>query len=1264
MVTNTGTADNIENVRIYVPENFTSIQDNENAGWIYLYDVASRTITYWTMDNAKKIGPGSSKIFKFKATTPNLSSPQPLYVNWAFSTKDNSGSLFEALPVSATVVPAMFASTGHTDSGIDENGDSIYEYLGVNFKVDVATPGKYYVSASLYENENFTWVSWATSDQLFLAEGQQTVQLRFKSSGIYRLNNPSVNFRIEAWLYNENWWYLHNISYITGTYSSASFAPPPVMFNPPHSFTPPSSLPDSNGNSYADNLPVNVGVKVTKAGYYWIHGWLSENESGYYITWLDSQKIYLSSDTTLQLAFDGCRIRQAKRSGFYRAYFNISDENWNWLDSSEAVSDTQYSWENFEPPAASFNPPHSFAMIDNDKDNKFDYLAVDVKLRVNVPGRYWLSGSLYENITGSYVTYMESTSLSANTAGQYTVRVLFDGTRIRSSGISGHYRVDMSLYDGNWNWLESDSYVVENYYSSDNFEPLGATITSVYSDVEDLNNNQKFDSLLVIVNLDVNKAGNYSAHGYLSDSNWTYVGWSRGENYLSGNGQITVRFDGREIRKARANGPYQVYISLYEKDTGTYLEGYSGGVGADYSWEDFEPQAAEILSVEYGGTEDTNGNGFKDFLVVNVVENVNAAGWYRVGGNLFDNENYMWLGWAENYVYLPIGVQTVQLRLDGSRIRKAGISGGYKASVSSYDEYWNWLGWMENNLGQFNCQDFEPGGVEILSIVTFGENTDEDSYFNYLVENVNLKVNKPGKYRITANLRKDWKWIDGAWSENDLTTDTTVQLRFSGRNIYSSRENGPYTLEVWISDEMWNPVTDNSVEVGAEFTYENFQRPPAVIASTGHTDEGIDTNNNENFDFLYIDVKVNVATPGKYRLSGSLFDNNWMWIDWAENIVTLDAGVGKSVGLSFGGYRIRNSGRSGPYIVELFLDEVKEMEPFRPWIPAMERTVYTTRAYIPENFETAPIEFLPSFTENVVDEDGGGYDYLTVNVSVKVTTEGRYYIGGSLFTSPLIQKNMPPRSPVWITWASTEVDLTPGVHSIPLRFRGADINRSGENGPYRADINISGFVGGRWDWFGSTTYITAAYFSTQFNPPPVVILPPPHADYGYDSDGDNLYDFIVVRFKVDVNKAGRYIIGGDLWPAGHAMEEKQLGVGVQTVELRFSASKIYANKTNGPYWAYFSIMDENWKPLGWGNHQTGNYRYDQFDPPRVGLVRQGLVSSSPMVPPQVKISDTGINIDPENDNLYDFLKVDVSVKVMENGVYTVMGESTHRLGRK
>ncbi len=301
-----------------------------------------------------------------------------------------------------------------------------------------------------------------------------------------------------------------------------------------------------------------------------------------------------------------------------------------------------------------------------------------------------------------------------------------------------------------------------------------------------------------------------------------------------------------------------------------------------------------------------------------------------------------------------------------------------------------------------------------------------------------------------------------------------------------------------------------------------------------------------------------------------------------------------------------------------------------------------------------------------------------------------------------------------VSHAYVSVFLEQGDNEIKLAFAGKEVYRGGIGGPYTVLIlampnswfgNYPGGSMGDWgmdsggDPYGSNArwsmpepkfYTTNPYKYIDFEPATSAIeFTADISDAGIDTDSNGLFDYLEVSSQVEVNLAGHYSLSamlykqlstGSNWMMEpmypmlvlYSYDYSDLETGSQTVSLRFNGGDIRYYETDGPYQLMFTA------------YYYGDYYYNHTDPYRGGLgsvippIYPGGMTSSTFdfyydmacrqtgaykytdfeeyVPSIVFVgsySDQGI--DSDGNGLYEELKVDVGVSVLNSGEYMATG---------
>lgn len=200
-----------------------------------------------------------------------------------------------------------------------------------------------------------------------------------------------------------------------------------------------------------------------------------------------------------------------------------------------------------------------------------------------------------------------------------------------------------------------------------------------------------------------------------------------------------------------------------------------------------------------------------------------------------------------------------------------------------------------------------------------------------------------------------------------------------------------------------------------------------------------------------------------------------------------------------------------------------------------------------------------SYSDIGVDTDSDGlYNNLKLSVGVRINEPSSYYVVAWLEDA----------SGTKIAWASTGATLTVGTHTINLLFDGLDIRGSKLNGPYNiARVELREVDTGFLVDAADNAHTTAAYRYTDFDPPNVGFTRS-FSDIGVDTNGDGLYNLLRINIGLDVQKAGTYMITGELENSDSlavASITIPLSSGNQNVALDFDGQLIFQQRENGPY---------------------------------------------------------------------------------------------------
>jgi len=1200
------------------------------------------------------------------------------------------------------------------DEKNDVDGDGLYDYLTINIQVNVNDYGNYIIYGYLYK-ENCTTIGceniYATNTT-YLNNGTSTVQLNFDGRKIYTLQYTGKYVLKYLYLYDDEWNQLDykEVAYTTSKCNFTFFERPPAYFTGDYS----DFGIDLNNNSFYDYLVINVSVNVSEEGYYAISGELYkenisawENYIGYSSNWT-----YLKNGTNIvQLKFDGKNIYKQNFNGKYiLAYLNLRDGNYNtWDQKTIAYNTSYYNYTQFER-ITSFTGNYTDFGIDLNNNSLYDYLIINVSVYIDEEGDYKIYGYLYENCSDYYYycDYIYSSNETHLQQGINIVQLKFAGGKIYKSNYNGTY-VLRNLYlnkkeENYWGyWWNQKDYKYNAYttssYNYTQFE-RPSHFTDDYSDFGlDTNDNSLYDYLIINVSVYIAEEGDYKISGDLYENcgdYWcNYITYASNETHLKqGTNIVQLKFDGNKIYKSKYNGKFVLkYLYLYKKE-----ESYWGG----YSWnqEDYKYNAYTTLKYNHAQFEipshftddysdfglDTNDNSLYDYLIINVSVYIAEEGDYKISGDLYENCGDYWcnyITYASNETHLKQGTNIVQLKFGGKEIYNSNYNGKFVLKYLYLDKkeesYWGYL-WNKKDYkklahmtSKYNYTQFERPSKFTDNYTDFGLDTNDNSLYDYLIINVSVYIVEEGYYKIYGKLYENcsyyYYYCDYIYSSNETHLKhgiNIVQLKFDGGKIYKSNYNGTYVLRnLYLNKKeendweySWNQEDYKSIAYTTlKYNYTQFEERPSHFTDD-YSDFGIDLNSNSLYDYLVINVSVNITKEGDYKISGDLYekcDNDYCdYITSASNVTHLKPGI-NVVQLKFDGNIIYNSNYNGKFLLKyLYLYKKEESD----WGYSWNKKDYKNLAHMTSKYNYPQFERPSHFTDNYSDfgidlNNNSLYDYLVINVSVYANADGKYRIYGDIYEDCgyyWCNYN-------YITSAENETYLKQGINIVQLKFAGREIYKSKYNGKFVLKyLNLYKKEEGVWNYKDSKyeAYTTLSYNYTQFEKPPAYFTGN-YSDFGIDLNNNSLYDYLVINVSIYANTKGTYQISGEIYEdcnswdcklIDKAKNEINLTEGMNLVQLKFDGKEFYKSKYNGKFvLKYLNLYKKeegvwNYKDSKYEAYTTLSYNYTQFEKPPAYFTGN--------------YSDFGIDLN--NNSLYDYLVINVSIYANTKGTYQISGE--------
>jgi hypothetical protein len=203
-----------------------------------------------------------------------------------------------------------------------------------------------------------------------------------------------------------------------------------------------------------------------------------------------------------------------------------------------------------------------------------------------------------------------------------------------------------------------------------------------------------------------------------------------------------------------------------------------------------------------------------------------------------------------------------------------------------------------------------------------GVDTNGDGLFDHVALSLDVEVEAPGDYTLTAVLRagSDQALVSGGEAVLPAGA-STVTVPFGADAIRKFLGvDGPYAITDVVltrlgDDTLSERVADRRASFGhtQPYTLAQLQRPITIIPP-GLVDEGVDTDADGLFDLLRVRFDVDTRQFGSYTWTGDLRAPDGTVLGIASGQGVLDAGV-TTVEFVFPGLPIGESGQDGPYTV-------------------------------------------------------------------------------------------------------------------------------------------------------------------------------------------------------------------------------------------------------------------------------------------------------------------------------------------------------------
>lgn len=749
----------------------------------------------WTQSIYEEYSP------KFRANLVQTATGSALGTEPKASTiKSATGS---ALEVSENFIGAF---TGvYSCMPVDRDGNGFFDYLKADVQVDITEAGTYFFDANLL-NSNGEIAALGTlipeenisilRTYCHLDAGTHMLSFYFGGRNLRKegLDGP----------YTVSIGFLGNggeLTFNSDAYTASQFQADLLEVNGFKDYG-----KDSNGDGKYDYLSSDINLNVLSDGTYEIRGWLFTGET--LLAQTDLNATLVARAQTVTLDFDAERIFRNGLDGPYTVILNITDtEQQQFTYSTQA-----YLVSDFKAPIASIgNVTEGGA--DTNGNNQFDQLKITGMMNTEIPGTYYVSGRLEDDLGNTIDLSDVSVELTGSTAD---FSLGFDGKTIFQSLLDGPYQLILTVSDDAGNNINNMTMLTKAYRFSE-FENPKISFTNRFSDTAiDDNSDGLINTLQITAEVTVAVSGNYIVQGSLHDKDGELITISETLQYLyEGTGQVSLNFDGRAIHDHGVDGPYQLLtLEVLSEDGATECNRIDAYQTTNYSCSQFQSatNSGGVEKYEDNG-EDYDLNGLFDRLKISMEISVPQYDYYSFNARLVDSNNGE-IQWASGSAYLNQGIQNITLEFDGRYLYANGVDGPYylkDLSIYSSSQMFSVMDAYTTNAYQYT--DFEPCSMISGTVTADGQPVPGANITIIGVDND--LTDAVGMYHLAV--------INGGTYEIIIDVDTSL---------------GPW--EIWINGskvaEGYSTIVDipNGQEVKVDFKSTKITDQPPVLEPIGN----------------------------------------------------------------------------------------------------------------------------------------------------------------------------------------------------------------------------------------------------------------------------------------------------------------------------------------------------------------------------------------------------------------------------------------------
>lgn len=460
-----------------------------------------------------------------------------------------------------------------------------------------------------------------------------------------------------------------------------------------------------------------------------------------------------------------------------------------------------------------------------------------------------------------------------------------------------------------------------------------------------------------------------------------------------------------------------------------------------------------------------------------------------------------------------------------------------------------------------------------------------------------------------------------SWGDTVVVGNTvTAIFDFCGYEIRNAGFDGPYAMYVkfyyWDQDQTidrylyGNSSVYEFVGWTQDYKATDFHSSPLSVDSI--TSSFVDDDGNGLYEWIDVNLHLTVDITDQYNFQANLRFNNGS---------TSSQGRWLSIGLSTGSQTatVRFStwyfGEMGVWNTNMTVDYLYISHNTNPyWMVQSGNPMYfTTEKYNSTNFDRFPYEPTGRMWEEPYDSDGDqDYDSYRVKVEVNKTRIDNSITSCSLRAELYVNSTDNYLDSAYVYQELIQPGIL-GLTNVTFEFcaNSYEIYQTGmvdDNfllNAFYGEIYSNVGVDNSYNYYYGLSWISPqSYNYTDFDSPPAQ-FGGNYNNYGADTDGDGLFNLLIVEVQVNVTQEDDFTLDGYIYGGGmnniwSNPAEYYLPLGENWVNLTFDGYEIHRSGTTGISIQIGAIYlnEQNGPQIDSQYSITlGTYDYTQFDPP-------------------------------------------------------------------